>query len=119
MRAGTCFLDAFDNDALARIEPLGDHPKVVEAVGGLDVANDDFVIGVDDGHLVASLNFADRTLRNDERSLLSPDDRAHFGVTAGTQNIFGIGEKSGEANRAGAFIDLTIGEEKGALVAIN
>ena len=64
MHAGAHSLNAFGYDAVPGIQPARDDPQVIDAVLHSYGSNVDFVVGTDDSHLVAALQFRNGRCRN-------------------------------------------------------
>src|SRR6266513_2416818 len=92
LHARTNLLHAFGNHAVASLQPLGDNPMGADALANLYRADAHLVLAVDRRYLIAALQLGDSALRDKPCVLLDSDGRANFAVTAGTQNIPGIGE---------------------------
>src|SRR5579863_4345866 len=116
--AGSHLLKAFGDNSFAWIQPLRNNPAGSNTVTDRNGSNAHFVVGTYDGNLVTSLKLRHRALRNNQRTLLKPDDSANFRVTSGPQNIARIGKQAGDANRAGTDIDLAVGKVERALMGI-
>ena len=119
MRARTDFLYSFGDDLIAGLEAIGDDPVAANTVTDRNRADVYLVVGIHDGDLVIALQLRDRALRNQQRIFLRADDGANFPISAGTQNVCRIGKKARKADRAGAFVDLTVGKIKRAFVSIS
>src|SRR5580692_2171954 len=110
--AGAHPLHSFNYDSVVRVQPVRNDPSVVNPVAHGDRANVNFVVGADDSDLVAALQLRYCSLRQQHRPRLRPDYRAHFGISAGPQNIVGIGKKSGDSNRSRGLVYLAVGKIK-------
>src|SRR5258708_29789040 len=69
---------AFDDDARARLQPLGDNPAAADAIADLHSLRADFIVGADDTQLKRSLQLADGALGHEQRVRL----QVRFGVDA-------------------------------------
>src|ERR1700690_2251969 len=115
---GAHFLPPFDDNALTWIKPTCNHPAPIHLWPDCHRPNVHLVVGVKDCHLIATLEFRDGALRNQQGLLFGPDYRTNSGVATGPQNVIGIGEKSRQPNCAGALIHLTVGEVERPIVGI-
>src|SRR5215469_8486414 len=95
---GANFLDSFDDYSVTWIEPTGNHPAPIHLCPHCHRANGYFVASVNNCYLITALELRDRSLRNQQRPLVCPDYRTNFGITAGFQDVVGIGEESGNAD---------------------
>src|SRR5882724_11987552 len=84
--------DSFDDDPLARFEPLVNDPHRVHAVSGFDRANIYLFIRAHDGHLIGALQLRHRPLGNEQRAFLHLGNRPNAGVQTRTKNICWIRE---------------------------
>src|SRR5271169_460102 len=82
LRARAYFLNAFGDDSFAWIQPVCNDPLGADAVADRDCSNANFVISSHSGNLVSALELCHRALRNKERALLKPDNRANFSIAA-------------------------------------
>src|SRR5580658_1953995 len=62
--SGTNLLGPLDNHALARFQPIADHPHRADSIANFDRLNAHRVFVVNDGHLIAALQLRDGWLRN-------------------------------------------------------
>src|ERR1700739_4084735 len=83
---GAHFLNSFDDHPLTWIEPTCNHPALIHLWPDCHRPNVHSVVGVKDCHLVATLEFRNGALRNEQRPFFCPDYRTDFGVTTGLQN---------------------------------
>src|SRR5215470_3579267 len=114
--AAAHFLNSFGNDTVPRIESACDYPTPIN-LGSHGHWPDRYLVGsVEDCHLITALEFRNRTLGNQQGSLFCPDYCTNLGVTAGFQNIVGVGKKPGEPDRARGLINLSVGKIESPLV---
>src|SRR5271163_3621958 len=118
LHAVTYFLYPFGNHAFALFQSVRNNPLGPNGFADFDGADAHLVLIVHDRNLIAPLQLRDGTLRYKQRIRLVADNRANLAITAGPQNISGIGEQPGDANCAGAHVDLAICEVEAALVRI-
>src|SRR5208282_1983907 len=111
-------LHSFNHHSVSKVEPVRDDPSVINPVADGDRSNVDFVVGADDGNLVAALQLRHCPLRNQQRPRFGPDYCPDFAVAAGSQNIVWIGKKPGDSNRSGGLVHLAVGKIKASLVRI-
>ena len=105
-------LQPFDDDPVAGLQALLDDDHAPLDRADLDDLDRHLVVGADDGDLVASLQLADRPLRNEDCSLPEVDGDTDLGVLAGPQQVFRIRERSRELDRAGLHVHLAADEER-------
>src|SRR5690242_343017 len=65
------FLYSLSNHVLTGPKALLNQPESADLSAGLHVVNRDSVVGVDRRHLILTLNFKDRALRNQYRIMLN------------------------------------------------
>ena len=99
---------AFDDHALAGLEPLGDDVQRVHAGVDLHRAQVHRVVGPDDGDLSHALDILHGSLWHQKGVLLHLDDGSHLGVLAGTQHTAGIREHAARQHGAGRHVDLPV-----------
>ena len=99
-------LQPFDDDLLARLEPLLDDPERVDARADLDVAERDLAVGADDGDAVQVLQLLHGALRHEERAGLGVEQQPRAAVLAGPQDAVGVRE-SRSARRGCRWCGLT------------
>src|SRR5712691_11585716 len=116
---GFHFLHSFNDDPLARLEPLRDDPPVPDLLANFHRADVYFIIGPYHHHLIAALQLLDRLLRHKQRPLPGLGRNPDLGVLTGTQNVLGIGKQTLHGNGAGPQVDLAIGEAKRAPLGIH
>ena len=63
--------------------------------------------------------FDDSSLRHQQRSSARADCGSHFRVLARAKYVAGIGEETGQLDRAGVRVNLTIGERESAWVRMH
>src|SRR5437879_6172916 len=97
-----------DDDALARLQPLVDHPLVVDLHPRLDLAGAHRVAVADDRDLVRPLHLLDRALRDDDRVLLRLEGGAYLRELPGTDEISRVREEAHDEERSRLHVDLPI-----------
>src|SRR5216683_2301368 len=111
-------LNAFSNHGFTGLESVRHNPLRADLLANLDGANLHFAFPVNDGYLITALQLGHSALRNEHGVVLGSNDSANFAVTTGPQNVPGIRKQPSDANRAGTFIDLAVGEIEGACVGV-
>src|ERR1700677_1717536 len=111
LQSRTHLLHALGDHSFARLESLRNDPLVADTIADFDGLDGDLVVVVHRRDLIAGLQLGDGTLRHQQSALLNADNRAHFAVAAGTQNISRIRKHPGDSNGPGTFIYLAIGKE--------
>ena len=81
-RAVAHLLEALDDDLLAGLQALLDHPEAVHPRAHLDVAERHLVVGADHGHAVEVLQLGHGALRHEERARLQSRIEAGAAVLA-------------------------------------
>src|SRR5262249_13182521 len=117
-RTGTHLLHALDYNAFARLQPFVNNPHGAGLVANLDGSDTYFVICPHNSYLIAPLEFRDRALRNEQRTLSNIGRSADSAVAARAKNIFGVGKSSCDANGARGLIDLAVREKNETLMGI-
>src|SRR5207302_3527702 len=97
-----------DDNPLARLQPLRDDPQRSNALIDLDRPDVDRVVGLEDGHLVHSLNVLHGPLGNEDRILLYLDHGPYLRVLPRAQHVAWIGKDTSREHRAGAHVHLAI-----------
>src|SRR6202044_3197032 len=90
----------------------------VDPFADLDCADGDFVIRSYHRDLVGSLQFGHGTLWNQERAIANLCYGAYFAVLPWPQNVPGIRKCAGDPDCSGLLIDLAIGEQNPAVLAV-
>jgi len=119
VHAGRDLLNAVDDHAVTRIQPIADHPQGSNLLANVDRLNVDGVVAVQSGYLIAALQLRDGLLRNKQRVMQCFNCNAHFAVLAGPQNVARIREQSCGLNCAGTLVDLASGKGVLSLEWIN
>src|ERR1700722_1292090 len=86
MHAGTNLLNPVDDHALARIQPVANHPQRANLVANVDRFNAHSVVAIHSGHLIGALQLGNSLLRNKQSAIERFDCNAHFAVLSGAQN---------------------------------
>src|SRR5260370_25025982 len=86
------------------LEAFVNPPHCPHGLAGLHRAYADFVIVVDNCHLITSLRLGNGALRYQQSAILDAGFDAHTSVLAGTKNVAAVGKGSNDANCASAWI---------------
>src|ERR1700756_6074073 len=117
--AGGKFLEAFDHDAIAGLQSVGDEPLAVLHRAGADGLHDDAVVVLHDEHLAAAAAIAlDGLLRNCDGvtvdALLDADAHIH----ARQQFALRVWKLAAQRHLPGVDIDAGVGEQELAVEGI-
>jgi hypothetical protein len=101
-------LQAFGNDAFTGLHSVVDYPEAAHAIARLDGSHRHDVVAPDYRHLVLTLGFLHRLLRDHQRARLGFVRGAYLGVLAGTQNRIRIWEESLNLDSSSLDVDLAV-----------
>src|SRR5579872_1663601 len=99
--AGTHFLNSLRNNPITRVQSTCDHPTPIDLRPYRHGPDGHLVVGVEDCHLITTLEFSNRTLRNQQGSAFRPDYCTNLSVATRLQYIVRIGKERSEPNGAG------------------
>src|SRR5271156_4088146 len=86
------FLHTLNDHPFARLQSVRNNPLAADRVADLNCSDTYFVVIIHRRDLVAALQLGDCALGNKQGVPLDSDDGANLAVSAGTQNISGIGK---------------------------
>ena len=114
----TDFLQALDDDPLARFDVAADDPLIADRVAHVHGSNRHLVAAIDYGELMQALEIDHRLLRNQQSSGAGLRCGSYPSVLTGTQAVAGIREQSRKTDCAGPDVNLAVGEIEPAPVRI-
>src|SRR6185437_2487223 len=94
-------LQPFDDDALAGLKPLVDHPLTADPLADLDLSDLDLVVLVHDGRLVIPLQLRHRALRNQQGALSGFRHRPYAREQSRAEHVARIRKQGADADGAG------------------
>ena len=80
-------MDTFDDNALTLAQTLFDHPEIAASLADSDRLDVDFVVSIDHGHLIASLQFGDGALWDEKRATRQIKFYSHACEFTGAERI--------------------------------
>src|ERR1043166_5431152 len=88
----THLLDSFHDDALAEPETLLNDPEVSTSFADTHGLDDDLVVSLNDGDLIAALQFHHRALRHEQGAFRQVEPHAHSREPAWAESIVRVWE---------------------------
>src|SRR6185503_16571912 len=117
-RAWSDSLHSFRDDGFTSFQSFFDNPHSTDPFAHLDCSDVDLVFSVYDADLIASLQFVNRSLGNQQRALPQTRNCPDSTILPGPQRVAAVREDPGQSNCAGLLIDFAVGNEELSLLRI-